>query len=150
MPYHFSDSLTVQFTLEFLYSIFVIAFLPELMIGKSFDTPISRTKLFAVIAVSRKKERRAGLYSSSFYPRSSLSKTRTETKHFSWLYRARGTQSARRDEFQVPHLSTHPRHIMFSSLLFETTNINTFFFERSLKCVLSVKRCIRRYARHWS
>lgn len=64
MPYHFSDSLTVQFTTEFLYSIFVIAFLPELMAGKSLDTPISRAKLFAVIAVSREKERRARLYAS--------------------------------------------------------------------------------------
>lgn len=91
MPYHFSDSLTVQFTPPslFLQSIFVIAFLPELMAGKSPDTPISRAKLFAVIAVSRKKERG----SSSRHPRP-FERSDGKKTFFLALCRARGTQSA--------------------------------------------------------
>lgn len=97
MPYHFSDSLTVQFTPEFLHSIFVIAFLPELMAEKSLDTLISRAKLFAVIAVSREKERRARLYVLPpflLFPVGSSECSDGNETFLLALYRARGTQSA--------------------------------------------------------
>jgi len=92
---------------QFLYSIFVIAFLPELMARKSLDTLISHAKLFAVIIVSRgrererERERKRETSSSSrlsFIPgedRVGSSERSDGNETFLLvLYRARGTQSA--------------------------------------------------------
>lgn len=81
------------------------------------------------------------------FPPSDPPNVRAETKHFSWRSVAREAQSSRMS-FGL-HIYQHRwRSASRSSWRpgdGSPGDINSFFFERSPKCVGPVKRCIRRY-----